>query len=37
VARTRTRRRFMLMGVLVVGILAGVAVGAILVQLLIAN
>lgn len=36
-ARTRTRRRFKLIGVLVAGILAGVAVGAILVQLLIVN
>jgi hypothetical protein len=35
--RTRSRRRFKLLAVLVVGIAAGIAVGMLLVELLIAN
>jgi hypothetical protein len=37
VARTRARRKFKLIGVLLVGLTAGVVVGLLLVQVLIAN
>lgn len=36
-ARTRARRKFKLMGVLLAGVATGVAVGMLLVQALIAN
>lgn len=37
VARTRIRRRFTVLGVVIAGIVAGITVGIILIQLLIVN